>query len=168
MTVNDLEAHAKGKKHQTALLRTFGMMGSAEFLPKVLPVPPRVDASVWAGLPHDLQSAVWALRNRHHEGEELSAPDTVLVRGQEVVHVQRDGTRRGATIAAVHRDDTMPYYTVRLEDGTEKQTVRDRLEIPVCMHASINVRRYPRVRVHTCALMYEAKSTGSPIVTVAI
>ena len=72
------------------------MKGLAGVLPNALPVPPGVDVSVWVGLPHDLQSSVWALRNPNPGGEEGSAPDAVLV-----------------------------------EDGSEKQTVRDRLEIPV-------------------------------------
>ena len=54
---------------------------------------------------------------------------TVLARGQEVVYRQSDGTRRGATVTAVHHDEP-PWYTVRLSDGSEKQTIRDRLELP--------------------------------------
>ena len=63
------------------------------------------------------------------DGRKVDIGEGVLARGQEVVYRQSDGTRRGATVTAVHHDG-VPYYTVRLSDGSEKQTIRDRLELP--------------------------------------
>jgi hypothetical protein len=53
-----------------------------------------------------------------------------LTCGQEVVYLHRDGSRHGGTICDVHFDEAEPYYSVRLANGSEKQTVRDRLELP--------------------------------------
>jgi hypothetical protein len=46
--------------------------------------------------------------------------------GEKVIY-NKDGQKFEATILKVHDDDE-PYYTIRLSDGTEKQTVEHKLE----------------------------------------
>jgi hypothetical protein len=49
---------------------------------------------------------------------------------QRVLYTQSDGRVRAATVVAVHPgspDDPEPFYTVALEDGTERETVASRL-----------------------------------------
>mmetsp|Transcript_11394 Transcript_11394/g.19146 ORF Transcript_11394/g.19146 Transcript_11394/m.19146 type:complete len:206 (-) Transcript_11394:402-1019(-) len=43
-------------------------------------------------------------------------------------YVERKGREYEATIIEVHHDDSPPYYTVRLADGTVVDTVRSRIE----------------------------------------
>ena len=54
-----------------------------------------------------------------------------LVAKQRVLYTQSDGAVRDARIVAVHPgsgpDDPEPYFTVSLEDGTERDTVAARL-----------------------------------------
>ena len=53
-----------------------------------------------------------------------------LEAGQAVLYTQSDGTQREVVVAAVHpgdADDPEPSYTISLDDGTERDTVRARL-----------------------------------------
>ena len=55
--------------------------------------------------------------------------DEVLQQGAEVQYRNTDGTLEPARIVCVHHEDVTPYYTVLLlASGTEKQTIRGRLE----------------------------------------
>ena len=58
------------------------------------------------------------------------APIRPYLAGQAVVYTQKDGSVCAAKIVAVHpggEDDPTPFYTVRLADGTERDTVMTRL-----------------------------------------
>lgn len=44
-----------------------------------------------------------------------------------VVYIDAQGTKQRATVSVVHTDDITPYYTVRLADGRERQTIQERL-----------------------------------------
>jgi hypothetical protein len=47
--------------------------------------------------------------------------------GEKVIY-NKDGQSVEGTILKIHDDDDIPYYTIKLNDGTEKQTIQDNLE----------------------------------------
>jgi len=51
-----------------------------------------------------------------------------LPKGAQVYYVDRDGSRKLATIVKVHHDDPPPYYTISI-DGSERSTVREKLTV---------------------------------------
>ena len=51
--------------------------------------------------------------------------------GQRARYQDRHGEFIDATVLAVHHEDGVPFYTIQLANGAEKQTVRERLRSPV-------------------------------------
>lgn len=57
-----------------------------------------------------------------------SSDEDVLQKGLDCVYTdRRTGRRFNVTILNVHFDDTPPYYSIRMPDGNERETVRERL-----------------------------------------
>ena len=51
-----------------------------------------------------------------------------LEEGEEIIYHRSDGKTVMAVIKKIHKDDRVPYYTIQFQDGTERQTVRDKIE----------------------------------------
>ena len=71
----------------------------------------------------------------------------LLQAGDAVLYAVGDGTKKAATVAKVHTDDSEAYYTIKV-DGVERGTVRARLTAArdggssgVCHHHHPPIRR---------------------------
>jgi len=51
-----------------------------------------------------------------------------LDEGEEIMYRRADGEKVMAVIKKIHNDDILLYYTIQFQDGTERQTIRDKIE----------------------------------------
>ena len=77
-------------------------------------------------------------------GSKERAESTTFSKNTRCWYTPLGGDRICVTVVEVHTDDCDPYYTVELPGGSERETVRERLE-PICNVAVAPVCKPPMV-----------------------
>ena len=69
------------------------------------------------------------IRNRKLQSPSyINLASDELEEGEEIIYHRPDGETTIATIRKIHNDDIYPYYTIQFNDGTERQTIKDKIE----------------------------------------